>query len=360
VQLLDAYQGRTVLVTGDTGFKGSWLCLWLQSLGATVVGYALPPETAQDNFVTCGLTTEIEHIDGDVRDLAHLQSVFEAHQPSVAFHLAAQPLVIASYEDPIETFATNVMGTAHFMECVRQTASVAAAVNITTDKVYENLEQVAGYLETDRLGGHDPYSASKAASEIVTNSYRKAFLHSEGSARVATARAGNVIGGGDWADNRIFPDCVRALRAERPIVVRNPDAVRPWQHVLEPLCGYLMLAAKLLSDDGDRFQGGWNFGPDPTTTVPVGALVEHVITAWGSGHVETPPRPEGAVHEATLLTLDITKANSELDWYPALGLQELVRFSVDGYRVEGTQADFRAARLAQIAEYEACVAQRSS
>jgi len=358
VKLLEAYQGRTVLVTGDTGFKGSWLALWLQRLGAEVIGYALPPQTPQDNFVTCGLASEVTHIDGDVRDLEHLRSVFEEHQPSVAFHLAAQPLVIASYEDPVETFATNVMGTAHFMECVRLTASVEAAVNITTDKVYENLEQVEGYRETDRLGGHDPYSASKAASEIVTNSYRKAFLHTEASAKVATARAGNVIGGGDWADNRIFPDCVRALRDGQPIVVRNPAAVRPWQHVLEPLCGYLMLAAKLLGEGGERFEGGWNFGPDPKTTVPVGALVDEVIRAWGGGNVETPPRPAGAVHEANLLTLDITKASEELGWHPALGLEALVRFSVDGYRVEGSAADFRAARLTQIAEYVACVAQR--
>ena len=356
---LSAYQGRTVLVTGDSGFKGSWLCLWLQRLGAKVVGYALPPLTGQDNFVACGLSEEIEHIDGDVRDLAKLKAAFRAHQPSIAFHLAAQPLVIASYDDPVDTFSTNVMGTAHFLECVRLTPSVRAAVNITTDKVYENLEQLAGYHEEDRLGGHDPYSASKAASEIVTHSYRRAFMHDAESARVATARAGNVIGGGDWADKRIFPDCIRALRDGQPIVVRNPGAVRPWQHVLEPLCGYLMLGERLLSEAGADFEGAWNFGPEPETTVTVGTLVDAVISAWGAGSVQTPPRPEGARHEANLLTLDITKAKSELGWFPALDLAELVRFSVDGYRVEGDEAAFRSARLAQIVAYEACMNRRA-
>ena len=359
MQLSNAFKGRKVLVTGDTGFKGSWLCLWLQRRGAEVIGYALPPATPQDNYVACGLKDCFEHIDGDVRELSDLQAVFREHEPEFAFHLAAQPLVIASYADPVDTFATNVMGTANFMECVRQTESVVAALNITTDKVYENLEQSEGYRESDRLGGHDPYSASKAASEIVTNSYRKAFLHRPGSPNVATARAGNVIGGGDWADNRIFPDCIRALRAGRPIVVRNPGAVRPWQHVLEPLYGYLTLAAKLASEEGADFQGGWNFGPEPETTVPVGTLVNEVLAVWGAGTVETPPRPEGAVHEATLLTLDITKAKRDLGWHPALDLKDLVRFSVEGYQVEGSPVVFREARLAQIAAYEAAVAQRS-
>ena len=318
-----------------------------------MVGYALPPKTPQDNYVACGVAQRIQHLDGDVRDLTRLSTLFAERSPDIAFHLAAQPLVIASYDDPIETFSTNVMGTANFLECVRRTDSVQAAVNITTDKVYENLEQLAGYRETDRLGGHDPYSASKAASEIVTASYQKSFMYSEGSARIASARAGNVIGGGDWADKRIFPDCVRALRAGEPIVVRNPDAVRPWQHVLEPLYGYLMLGARLLGEDGAAFQGGWNFGPEPETTVPVGRLVNEVISAWGEGQMHTPPRPQGAVHEATLLTLDIAKAKSQLGWTPQLDLAALVSFSVDGYRVEGSAEDFSAARLAQIAEYEA-------
>ena len=358
MSLLDVYRGKTVLVTGDTGFKGSWLCLWLERLGAEVVGYALPPKTPQDNYVVCGVAGRIQHLDGDVRDLSRLSTLFSETSPDIAFHLAAQPLVIASYEDPIETFATNVMGTANFLECVRRTDSVRAAVNITTDKVYENLEQRAGYRETDRLGGHDPYSASKAASELVTTSYQKSFMHTEGSARIASARAGNVIGGGDWAENRIFPDCVRALQAGEPIVVRNPDAVRPWQHVLEPLYGYLMLGARLLGEGGDDFQGGWNFGPEPETTVPVGALVGEIISAWGQGEVHTPPRPPSAVHEATLLTLDITKAKAQLGWTPLLDLHGLVTFSVDGYRVEGDIEAFASARFAQIAAYEAIAAVR--
>jgi CDP-glucose 4,6-dehydratase len=348
----DTYRGQTVLVTGDTGFKGSWLCLWLRRLGANVVGYALPPQAPEDNFVACGLGSRIHHVDGDVRDLAHLQAVFTEHSPVVAFHLAAQPLVLASYEDPIETFSTNVMGTAHFLECVRQTPSVRAAVNVTTDKVYENLEQSVGYHEGDRLGGHDPYSASKAASELVTTSYRRAFLHGPGAARVATARAGNVIGGGDWAANRIFPDCIRALQKRQPIVLRNPGAVRPWQHVLEPLYGYLLLGARLLGDDGERFEGAWNFGPREDTTVPVAALARAVVEAWGHGSVETPPQEPGAARETTLLKLDIRKAVAEIGWRPALDFDGLVRFSVDGYRVEGDHDAFTAARTAQIAAYE--------
>jgi CDP-glucose 4,6-dehydratase len=354
MDLRRAFEGLTVLVTGDTGFKGSWLALWLSHLGARVVGYALPAKTPRDNYVVCDVGARIEHVDGDVRDLAAMQAVFAAHQPDVVMHLAAQPLVLASYDDPIETFATNVMGTAHMLECVRRTASVQAVLNVTTDKVYENLESPRGYQESDRLGGHDPYATSKAASELVTTSYRRSFFGADGhGARIATARAGNVVGAGDWADNRIFPDCIRALERGEPVVMRNPSAVRPWQHVLEPLAGYLELTARLLGDDGDRFEGAWNFGPNPETVVPVEALVRATVAAWGTGQAESAaPRPS-AGHETHLLTLDISKAVQALCWRPTLDLQALARFSVEGYRVEGPPEAFVSQRLAQIAAYEA-------
>ena len=242
------YKGKTVLVTGDTGFKGSWLVIWLLNLGADVVGYALNPKTEKDNYVICNLSDKITHIDGDIRDYQTVLKVFSKYEPEIVFHLAAQPLVLDSYKDPLYTYSTNVMGTVNFFEAVRHTPSVKVAINITSDKCYENREWVYGYREVDQVGGKDPYSASKGASEIITSSYLRSFFNQDNTAHIAPVRAGNVIGGGDWADHRIFPDCMRALLNDKPIVIRDPEAVRPWQHVLEPLSGYLSLGSLLYTE----------------------------------------------------------------------------------------------------------------
>ena len=256
----NTFKGKKVLVTGHTGFKGSWMCIWLKELGADVYGYALEPLTAQDNFVSTGLQNHIHHKIGDVRNKEELLSYFTAVQPDMAFHLAAQPLVIASYEDPHYNFETNLMGTVNFFEAVRATKSVKVAINVTTDKCYQNNEWIWGYRENDAMGGDDPYSASKGCSELITQSYIQSFFKALGTANVASGRAGNVIGGGDWADNRIIPDIIRAHVNGSTVVVRNPDSVRPWQFVLEPVYGYMKLAEKLLTE-GKTFDGGWNFGP---------------------------------------------------------------------------------------------------
>ena len=344
-----AYSGRTVLVTGDTGFKGSWLSIWLRGLGADVVGLSLPPRSRQDNYMLCGLERRIRHVNGDIRDLETVRRVLQKHRPSVVFHLAAQALVLDSYKDPLGTFQTNVLGTANVLEAIRHSPGVKAAVMIASDKCYENREWVHGYRETDPLGGRDPYSASKGASEIVTSSYSRSFFGSPGTANIASARAGNVIGGGDWAPNRIVPDCVKALRAKRPIVVRNPDAVRPWQHVLEPLHGYLKLGALLLSS-GKRYSGAWNFGPSHRNQLTVRHLVETFLRHWGSGSYKVQGRR--GPKEACLLALDISKATNLLGWSPALDFETTVAFTVDEYRFAGRRpADFLGQRAGHIERY---------
>ena len=240
------YKGKTILVTGDTGFKGSWLAIWLLNLGANVIGYALEPNTKNDNYIICDLGNKITHINGDIRDYQTLLNVFSKYKLEIVFHLAAQTLVLDSYKDPYNTYSTNIMGTINLFEAIRHTPSVKVAINVTSDKCYENREWVYGYREVDPMGGKDPYSASKGASEIITSSYMRSFFNQEDAANIASVRAGNVIGGGDWTDNRIFPDCMRALLNNKPIVIRNPEAVRPWQHVLEPLSGYLTIGSLLL------------------------------------------------------------------------------------------------------------------
>lgn len=347
---MGAYAGRTVLVTGDTGFKGSWLALWLTELGAKVVGYALPPVRPEDNYFAAGVDEVIAHHDGDIRDVAGLTRLFAETQPDIVFHLAAQSLVLQSYREPGETFDVNVQGTVAVLEAMRATPSVQAGIIVTTDKCYDNHQWPWPYRETDALGGHDPYSASKACAELVTASYRAAFF---GGGRVATARAGNVIGAGDWADNRVVPDCVRALREGVPIVMRHPQAVRPWQHVLEPLRGYLMLGARLLTgSEGERASvaEAWNFGPASAEQVPVERLVAAAIARWGSGSAVAQVR-DGAPREAQLLALDISKARTRLSWAPVLSFQETVALTIDGYRVDGAPADVRRHRLDQIAAY---------
>jgi CDP-glucose 4,6-dehydratase len=349
-RLKKAYARKTVLVTGDTGFKGSWLSIWLHMLGARVVGFAFPPRTDEDNYVVCGLGGRNEHIDGDIRDFDVFHKVMTDIRPSIVFHLAAQALVLDSYKDPLGTFQTNVLGTANVLEAVRGTSGVQAAVMVASDKCYENRERARGYKETDPLGGRDPYSASKGASEIVTSSYIRSFFGDSGSACIASVRAGNVIGGGDWSPNRIMPDCIRALRRSEPVTVRNPDAVRPWQHVLEPLHGYLYLGALLMK--GKRsYSGAWNFGPSPSNRYPVRRLVEEVIRAWGQGRYRV--RRDRGAKEARMLALDISKAARQLGWRPALRFPDTVRFTVEEYRFRGGDPDdFFAQRAGQIDRYQ--------
>lgn len=346
----DGWRGRSVFVTGHTGFKGSWLALWLQGLGAQVHGYALDPATTPNLFdlaqVAQGLASDTR---ADLADRSGLQRALAAARPSVVLHLAAQALVRPGYADPLGTFATNVMGTAHLLEAVRAVDSVQAVVVVTTDKVYDNREWIYPYRESDALGGHDPYSASKGAAEIVAASYRASFFGA--GACVATARAGNVIGGGDWSPERLVPDCLQAFAAGRPVELRYPQAVRPWQHVLEPLGGYLALAERLLAADGRRAAKAWNFGPEAGGDASVGEVAQSLARLWGGGaRVDC---PEGAAHphEAGLLRLDITQARAELGWRPCWSLEQALAATVQWFR--GWQRGDDAAGLcrAQIRSY---------
>lgn len=338
------WSGKKVLLTGHTGFKGSWLAIWLEMLGAEVTGYALEPLTPNDNFVLSGIGSRVSHHVGDVRNFDQLHQLFEQARPDIVFHLAAQPLVRESYNNPKETYDVNVGGTVNVLECCRRSDSVRVIVNVTTDKCYENREWVWGYRENDRLGGHDPYSSSKACSELVTDAYRKSFFspgaYATHGKSLASARAGNVFGGGDWQVDRIIPDCVRHLERADPIVVRNPHAIRPWQHVLEPLSGYLMLAEKMFDKPMD-YAEAWNFGPEDSSFLSVGTLVDAVVKAWGSGSWEDRSTP-GAVHEAHLLKLDITKAKAMLGWAPVWKIERAVGETVNWYR------DYRNSQVYQL------------
>lgn len=343
------YKGKKVLVTGDTGFKGSWLCIWLKELGADVYGYALPPLTPQDNFVTTKLQSHIHHQDGDIRDKEKLVAYFKKVQPDFAFHLAAQPLVIESYHNPHYNFETNLMGTVNFFEAVRETSSVKVAVNVTTDKCYQNNEWVWGYREIDPMGGDDPYSASKGCSELITNSYTKSFFSKDETCHVASARAGNVIGGGDWADNRLIPDIFRAYTSKQALTVRNGNSVRPWQFVLEPLFGYLKLGEKLFRQ-GKTFSGGWNFGPGAFENFSVDDVVNELKKNINIS-VELPKSQE-KLHEAGLLKLDITKAVNQLNWKPRLNFEQTIQFTVNGYLHElENSSNLYQNRVEQIKQY---------
>lgn len=323
------YAGARVLITGHTGFKGSWLSIWLRELGAEVIGYSLKPPTEPSNFVLCRLAERMQDIRADVRDLSTLQDVMVRTRPEFVFHLAAQPLVLPSYDDPKETFDVNVMGTVNVLEAVRRTGVVKAVVCITTDKVYENREWDWGYREADRLGGHDPYSSSKAMAELAIASYRKSFFQT-GRPAVASARAGNVIGGGDFADFRLLPDCMRALVAGEPILLRNPDHVRPWQHVLESLSAYLWLAARL-ADEGQRLAQAWNFAPWELAEVTAQQIVEQVIALWGSGSW-TPANSREPRKETTLLRLNWEKAARQLAWRPVYNWQTALAATVAWFK----------------------------
>ncbi len=325
-----SFRGKRVLLTGDTGFKGSWLALWLAEAGADVWGYALPPERDNDHFNLLGLKERIHHQDGDICDREKLGAFFKEAQPEFVFHLAAQALVRRSYRDPKETFDTNVGGSVNLLECVRETPSVNSLVYVTSDKCYRNREWIWGYRENDELGGHDPYSASKAAAELVFSAYADSFFRSRAGFGYATVRAGNVIGGGDWSVDRIVPDCIRALREDEPIVLRKPQSTRPWQHVLEPLGGYLTLAAAL-AQEPLRYSGAWNFGPDGEAARSVLDLTQFIVNRWGTGKIEVHASADDP-HEAGLLHLNCDKAHHVLGWKPRWGFERTVSETVDWYR----------------------------
>lgn len=349
------FHGKKVFLTGHTGFKGSWLTLWLRQLGAEVTGYALAPNTRPSLFelarVGEGITSHI----ADIRDLPTLQAALQQARPDIVIHMAAQPLVRESYRSPVETYATNVMGAVHLLEAVRHTPGVRAVVNVTTDKCYENREWHWGYREEEPMGGHDPYSNSKGCAELVTAAYRSSYftpstVNSQPSTAIATARAGNVIGGGDWAEDRLIPDILRAIGEGRPVMIRNPHAIRPWQHVLEPLSGYLLLAQRLY-EDGPAHAQAWNFGPLDDDAQPVQWIADYLTRAWGEGarwEQDTGENP----HEATYLKLDCSKARARLGWRPRWSLAEALDRILAWQRAYLNGADLREITLRQIVEYQ--------
>ena len=320
------YKNKKVLITGHTGFKGSWLALWLHSLGAEVTGYALEPNTNPNLFNILNLQDKITHNIGDIRDGENLKRIFLKYQPEIVFHLAAQPLVRASYKDPKLTYETNIMGTVNLFEAVRETSAVRVVINVTSDKCYENREYDYNYKETDPMGGFDPYSSSKGVAELITSAYRNSFFHPGNFGEthhvaLASARAGNVIGGGDWSEDRLIPDCIKSFAKKEDIILRNPEAIRPWQHVLEPLYGYLMLANRMLSD-GIAYSQGWNFGPDNTLSVI--EVVNKLTAFWNNDASKVAIIPDKMFHEAKLLKLDTSKAKTLLNWFPVYNTEESV------------------------------------
>ncbi len=354
----DFWRGKSVFVSGHTGFKGAWLCLWLHSLGARVTGYALKPPTNPSLFELAQVGELMASVVADVRDLARLQAEMTKASPEIVIHMAAQPLVRDSYKIPVETYAVNVMGTVHLLEAVRNCPSVRAVVNVTTDKCYENKEWAWGYRENEPMGGYDPYSNSKGCSELVTAAYRNSYFVNQKcnnttalrhSAAVATARAGNVIGGGDWANDRLIPDVIRSILAGKPVKIRNPHAIRPWQHVLEPLSGYLLLAEKLHAV-GPHFAEGWNFGPRDEDARPVEWLVQRLCNSWGQGARYVLDEGEHP-HEAHYLKLDCSKAKAELGWRPRWNLERTLDSIVEWTRGYLEKRDLREVCLQQIEEY---------
>ncbi len=349
------WTGKRVFLTGHTGFKGGWLALWLASKGAIVRGYSLDPCTEPNLFTEARVGSVVEDIRGDIRDSATLEPALREFAPEVVFHMAAQPLVRYSYQDPIGTYETNVMGTARVLDAVRRTPSVRAVVCVTTDKCYENKEWLWGYRETDPLGGYDPYSSSKACAEIVSAAYRQSYFPvgklAEHRCAVATGRAGNVIGGGDWSTDRLIPDLVRGFLAGEPALIRRPHAIRPWQHVLEPLLGYILLAERLLTLD-PRYATAYNFGPSDEDAQTVGWIVERMTKFWGDNATwildEDP-----SVHEAGYLKLDASRARAELAWHPRMHLETTLHWLVDWYKAWQGGADMQRFTLDQIAAYEA-------
>ncbi len=348
------WRGKRVFVTGHTGFKGSWLSLWLQQLGADVTGYALSPPTNPSLFEVAKVEGGMRSIIADIRDADALAKAMREAKPDIVIHMAAQPLVRYSYQNPVETYATNVMGTVHLLEAVRQTDTVRAVVIVTSDKCYENKEWPWGYRENEPMGGYDPYSNSKGCAELVTAAYRNSYFnpakHSEHGVAVGSGRAGNVIGGGDWAQDRLIPDILRAIEAGRPVHIRSPHAIRPWQHVLEPLSGYLALAEKLFTD-GTAYAEGWNFGPADEDAKPVQWIVEQLTTQWGQGaswQLDSKPQP----HEAHYLKLDCSKARAKLGWHSCWNLQTALQSIIHWHKQALSGDNMQMVSLRQIAEYQ--------
>jgi CDP-glucose 4,6-dehydratase len=325
------WRGKSVFLTGHTGFKGGWLSSWLLDMGAKLTGYSLPPDSDPAYFELCRLAARMRSIDGDVCEFEHLRMALASARPEIVFHLAAQPLVRRSYREPLNTFATNVMGTANLLEAAREVPSVRTVVIVTSDKCYQVDHNGGPFSEDHPMGGHDPYSASKGCAELVVAAYRRSFFESNGRrVSVASARAGNAIGGGDWGEDRLVPDAIRALQQQQPLEIRHPRAVRPWQHVLEPLAGYLLLAERLYSDPR-TYSGAWNFGPTAGEEVTVASLAARIITHWGDGRVTAAP-PADLPHETMALRLDCSKAHRVLNWRSRLSLEEAVRMTVEWYR----------------------------
>lgn len=347
------WAGKTVFLTGHTGFKGGWLSLWLQALGAKVVGYSLPPPTNPSLFAVARVADGMESIEGDIRDLKQLVAVMATCQPEIVIHMAAQPLVRYSYQSPVETYSTNVMGTVNLLEAVRHAGSVKAVVNITSDKCYDNREWIWGYRENEPMGGYDPYSSSKGCAELVASAYRNSYFNPNEFGRhgvaLASVRAGNVIGGGDWAEDRLIPDFMRAITQGKAVHIRNPHAIRPWQHVLEPLAGYLMLTQRLW-ESGEIYGEGWNFGPNDEDAKPVSWIVEQLTKKWGEGAcwvMDDGDHP----HEANYLKLDCSKAKARLDWQPRWHLEDALRAIVDWHHAYRSGEEMREVTLSQIRTY---------
>jgi CDP-glucose 4,6-dehydratase len=341
------WQGKRVFLTGHTGFKGSWLSLWLNCMGAIVKGYALDPPTTPSLFIEAHVGDLIESEIGDIRDLKQLAQSMSSFDPDILIHMAAQPLVRLSYKEPVETYETNVMGTVNVLESARSCPNLRAIISVTTDKCYENREWVWGYRENEPMGGHDPYSSSKGCAELVTSAYRRSFMQ-EKKIGLASVRAGNVIGGGDWASDRLIPDILRAFEKNEPVVIRNPEATRPWQHVLEPLSGYLLLAQKLYVEP-ENYDSSWNFGPREQDAKPVGEILDLMVAQWPGTHwvMDTCDHP----HEAGYLKLDISKAQAQLGWKPLWNLEKTLAKIVKWHRAWLDQSDIQFECLQEINEY---------
>jgi CDP-glucose 4,6-dehydratase len=351
------WKDKSVFLTGHTGFKGSWLSLWLESMGASVTGYALAPPTEPNLFSIANVGQTMTSITADVRDSVRLRDALGKSSPAIVFHMAAQSLVRDSYDDPVGTYATNVMGTVNLLDAVRGTPAVRAVIVVTSDKCYENRERTAGYREDEPMGGTDPYSSSKGCAELVTAAYRRSFFNNRGkypAPAIASVRAGNVIGGGDWAKDRLVPDAINAFLAGRPVLIRNPAAIRPWQHVLEPLHGYLLLAEHLWRT-GSAYGEAWNFGPSDEDVKPVSWIVERLARSWGNqARWELDDRQHP--HEAERLRLDCSKAHTRLNWTSHLGLPQALDWIVDWYRAYADKEDMRRFTLAQISRYRSGLA----